>query len=152
MGRTIGKIGGPRPPLRCQRNEVTEGRVWPGSSNNRVKARPDLQPPEIGGEAVPAPHTVPLAATSPPGWPGARWLQLRLLPGATRGGGPRSRVAAGRPRPDQRKLFAHLKGGCAQEKQLKKNDGLARLSARSARRCSLVIKSLRRHLLVLIII
>lgn len=40
-----------------------------------------------------------------------------MPPGEVRRGGA---WRAGRLRPDERKLFAHLKGGCAQETQLEK--------------------------------
>lgn len=155
MGRTIGNIRGPRQPLRCQRNQVTEGRIWPSGSSNRAKARTDLiySPPlpEFGTDAVAAPRMVSVVVTSGLGWPGAGLLQLRTQPGDISGGVARTNIARGGCSLARGNVVLVWEAVVLSTQNFKKRCA-ARLSAWSTQCCSLPVKSLRQHLLVLIII
>lgn len=76
VGRTIGKIRGPRHSPRCQRRQDLARRLQEQSKLDLI-----YSPPKLGTDTVPAPQMVSTVVTSLLGWPWARLLQLRILPG-----------------------------------------------------------------------
>lgn len=77
VGRTIGKIRGPRHSHQCQRRQDLAQRLQEQSQSSTWFTAP----PKLGTDTLPAPQMVSTVVTSLLGWPWARLLQLRILPG-----------------------------------------------------------------------